>query len=432
MATLVELAKKGVITKEIEFVAKYEKRDIDYIVQGLIEGTIVVPANIFHREREDFQPRGIGKGLITKVNANIGTSGDIESIELELEKLRVAVKYGADAVMDLSTGEYIDETRKAIVQNSPVMVGTVPIYQAAKEAADKYGFIGKMTVDDLFNVIEKHCQDGVDFITVHCGVTLSSLERLKNEGRVMNIVSRGGALMAEWMVYNERENPLYEYYDRLLEIAKKYDVTLSLGDGMRPGCIVDATDRCQIEELITLGELVDRAREADVQAMVEGPGHVPLDQVEANILLQKRLCHNAPFYVLGPIVTDIAPGYDHISGAIGGAIAARAGADFLCYLTPAEHLALPDVEDVKQGVIAARIAGHAADIVKGVPGAIEWDLEMAKARENLDWEKQFELAIDPETARKYREERKPQKDEETCTMCGKLCSIKRVHEYLKK
>ena len=432
MATLVELAKKGVITKEIEFVAKYEKRDIDYIVQGLIEGTIVIPANIFHREREDFQPRGIGKGLITKVNANIGTSGDIESIELELEKLRVAVKYGADAVMDLSTGEYIDETRKAIVQNSPVMVGTVPIYQAAKEAADKYGFIGKMTVDDLFNVIEKHCQDGVDFITVHCGVTLSSLERLKNEGRVMNIVSRGGALMAEWMVYNERENPLYEYYDRLLEIAKKYDVTLSLGDGMRPGCIVDATDRCQIEELITLGELVDRAREADVQAMVEGPGHVPLDQVEANILLQKRLCHNAPFYVLGPIVTDIAPGYDHISGAIGGAIAARAGADFLCYLTPAEHLALPDVEDVKQGVIAARIAGHAADIVKGVPGAIEWDLEMAKARENLDWEKQFELAIDPETARKYREERKPQKDEETCTMCGKLCSIKRVHEYLKK
>ena len=363
MATLVELAKKGVITKEIEFVAKYEKRDIDYIVQGLIEGTIVIPANIFHREREDFQPRGIGKGLITKVNANIGTSGDIESIELELEKLRVAVKYGADAVMDLSTGEYIDETRKAIVQNSPVMVGTVPIYQAAKEAADKYGFIGKMTVDDLFNVIEKHCQDGVDFITVHCGVTLSSLERLKNEGRVMNIVSRGGALMAEWMVYNERENPLYEYYDRLLEIAKKYDVTLSLGDGMRPGCIVDATDRCQIEELITLGELVDRARKADVQAMVEGPGHVPLDQVEANILLQKRLCHNAPFYVLGPIVTDIAPGYDHISGAIGGAIAARAGADFLCYLTPAEHLALPDVEDVKQGVIAARIAGHAADIV---------------------------------------------------------------------
>jgi len=432
MATLIELAKKGIITKEIEFVAKYEKRDIDYIVQGLIEGTIVIPANIFHREREDFQPRGIGKGLITKVNANIGTSGDIESIELELEKLRVAVKYGADAIMDLSTGEYIDETRKRIIQNSPVMVGTVPIYQAAKEAVDRYGFIGKMTVDDIFNAIEKHCQDGVDFITVHCGVTLSSLERLKNEGRIMNIVSRGGALMAEWMVYNERENPLYEYYDRLLEIAKKYDVTLSLGDGMRPGCIVDATDRCQIEELITLGELVDRAREADVQAMVEGPGHVPLDQVEANILLQKRLCHNAPFYVLGPIVTDIAPGYDHISGAIGGAIAARAGADFLCYLTPAEHLALPDVEDVKQGVIAARIAGHAADIVKGVPGAIEWDLEMAKARENLDWEKQFELAIDPETARKYREERKPRKDEETCTMCGKLCSIKRVHEYLKK
>jgi phosphomethylpyrimidine synthase len=432
MATLVELAKKGVVTKEMELCAKYEKRDVDYIVQGLIEGTIVIPANIYHRERENFTPRAIGKGLKTKVNANIGTSGDIEKIDLELEKLRVAVKYGADAVMDLSTGKHIDETRKVIVENSPVMVGTVPIYQAAKEAAEKYGFIGKMTVDDIFNVIEKHCQDGVDFITVHCGVTLSALERLQKEGRLMNIVSRGGALLAEWMVYNEKENPLYEHYDRLLEIAKKYDVTLSLGDGMRPGCIADATDRCQIEELITLGELVDRAREADVQAMVEGPGHVPLDQIEANILLQKKLCHGAPFYVLGPLVTDIAPGYDHIVSAIGGAIAAKAGADFLCYVTPAEHLALPDVEDVKQGVIAARIAGHAADIVKGVPGALEWDIEMAKAREALDWERQFELAIDPETARKYREERRPQEDEKTCTMCGSLCSIKRVEEYLKR
>ena len=432
MATLVELAKKGVVTKEMELCAQYEKRDLDYIVQGLIEGTIVIPANIYHRERENFTPRAIGKGLKTKVNANIGTSGDIEKIDLELEKLRVAVKYGADAVMDLSTGKHIDETRKVIVENSPVMVGTVPIYQAAKEAAEKYGFIGKMTVDDIFNVIEKHCQDGVDFITVHCGVTLSALERLQKEGRLMNIVSRGGALLAEWMVYNEKENPLYEHYDRLLEIAKKYDVTLSLGDGMRPGCIADATDRCQIEELITLGELVDRAREADVQAMVEGPGHVPLDQIEANILLQKKLCHGAPFYVLGPLVTDIAPGYDHIVSAIGGAIAAKAGADFLCYVTPAEHLALPDVEDVKQGVIAARIAGHAADIVKGVPGALEWDIEMAKAREALDWERQFELAIDPETARKYREERRPQEDEKTCTMCGSLCSIKRVEEYLKR
>ncbi|MEO2065327.1 MAG: phosphomethylpyrimidine synthase ThiC, partial [Desulfurobacteriaceae bacterium] len=346
MATLVELVKRGEIPKEVKYCAEYEKRSVDYIVEGLIEGTIVIPANIYHRERENFTPRAIGKGLKTKVNANIGTSGDIENIELELEKLRVAVKYGADAVMDLSTGKFIDKTRKAIVENSPVMVGTVPIYQAAKEAAERHGFIGKMTVDELFDVIEKHCRDGVDFITVHCGVTLSALERLRREGRIMNIVSRGGALIAEWMVYNERENPLYEHYDRLLEIAKKYDVTLSLGDGMRPGCIADATDRCQIEELIILGELVDRAREADVQAMVEGPGHVPLDQIEANITLQKRLCHGAPFYVLGPIVTDVAPGYDHITGAIGGAIAARAGADFLCYLTPAEHLALPDVEDV--------------------------------------------------------------------------------------
>jgi phosphomethylpyrimidine synthase len=432
MATLVELAKKGIVTKEMELCAEYEGRDIDYIVQGLIEGTIVIPANVFHRERKNFKPRAIGKGLKTKVNANIGTSGDIEKIELELEKLKVAVKYGADAVMDLSTGKHIDKTRKAILQNSPVMVGTVPIYQAAKEAAEKHGFIGKMTVDEIFNVIEKHCQDGVDFITVHCGVTLSALERLRKEGRLMNIVSRGGALIAEWMVYNEKENPLYEHYDRLLEIAKKYDVTLSLGDGMRPGCIADATDRCQIEELITLGELVNRAREANVQAMVEGPGHVPLDQIEANILLQKKLCHGAPFYVLGPLVTDIAPGYDHIVSAIGGAIAAKAGADFLCYVTPAEHLALPDVEDVKLGVIAARIAGHAADIVKGVPGALEWDIEMAKAREALDWERQFELAIDPEKAKRYRKERSPHEDKKTCTMCGSLCSIKRVEEYLKK
>jgi phosphomethylpyrimidine synthase len=432
MATLVEFAKKGIITREMELCADYEKRPVEYIVEGLINGTIVIPANVYHRERENFTPRAIGKGLKTKVNANIGTSGDIENIELELEKLNVAVKYGADAVMDLSTGKNIDETRKTIVNNSPVMVGTVPIYQAAKEAAGKYGFIGKMTVDDLFNVIERHCKDGVDFITVHCGVTKSSLERLREEGRITNIVSRGGALIAEWMVYNEAENPLYEHFDRLLEIAKKYDVTLSLGDGMRPGCIADATDRCQIEELITLGELVDRAREAEVQVMVEGPGHVPLDQIEANVILQKRLCHGAPFYVLGPIVTDVAPGYDHITAAIGGAIAAKAGADFLCYVTPAEHLALPDVEDVKLGVIAARIAGHAADIVKGVPGALQWDVEMAKAREALDWERQFELAIDPETARKYRKERVPQEDEKTCTMCGKFCSIRRFENYLKK
>ena len=432
MATLPELARKGVVTKEVEECAKHEGRDIDYILKGLAEGTIVIPANTVHRKRENFQPRAIGKGLRTKVNANIGTSGDIEDIELELKKLKVAVKYGTDSVMDLSTGRHIDRTRRAIVEHSPVMVGTVPIYQAVKEASERHRFIGKMTVDELFEVIERHCRDGVDFITVHCGVTMSAVERLRQEGRITNIVSRGGVLMAEWMVYNERENPLYEHYDRLLEIARRYDVTLSLGDGMRPGCIADATDRCQVEELITLGELVDRAREAGVQVMVEGPGHVPLDQIEANVLLEKRLCHQAPFYVLGPLVTDIAPGYDHIVGAIGGAIAAKAGADFLCYVTPAEHLALPDVEDVKQGVIAARIAGHAADIVKKVPGALEWDIEMAKARESLNWERQFELAIDPETARSYREERKPHEDEKTCTMCGSFCSIKRVEEYLRR
>ncbi|SNR76032.1 phosphomethylpyrimidine synthase ThiC [Desulfurobacterium atlanticum] len=432
MATIVELVKKGDIPIEVKKVAEDEKRDVDYIVQGLIDGTIVIPANIYHREDKNFIPKGIGKGLKTKVNVNLGTSADIEDLQLELEKLKVALKYGTDAVMDLSTGKDIETTRKVIVANSPVMVGTVPIYEAVVEAVEKHEFIGKMTPDELFDVIERHCKDGVDFITVHCGVTLSSLERLQKEGRIMNIVSRGGSLIAEWMVYNEKENPLYEQYDRLLEIAKKYDVTLSLGDGMRPGCLADATDRCQIEELITLGELVDRARKADVQVMVEGPGHVPLNQVEANIILQKRLCHEAPFYVLGPIVTDIAPGYDHITAAIGGAIAAKAGADFLCYVTPAEHLALPDVNDVREGLIASKIAGHAADIVKGVPGAIDWDVAMAKARDELDWEKQFELAIDPDKAREYREKRAPKKDEETCSMCGNLCAVKTFNERVKK
>ncbi|WP_456397342.1 phosphomethylpyrimidine synthase ThiC [Desulfurobacterium sp.] len=432
MATIVELVKKGDIPIEVKKVADDEKRNIDYIIQGLIDGTIVIPANIFHRKNENFIPKGIGKGLKTKVNVNLGTSADIENLQLELEKLKVALKYGADAIMDLSTGKDIETTRKVIIANSPVMVGTVPIYEAVVEAVEKHEFIGKMTPDELFDVIERHCKDGVDFITVHCGVTLSSLERLQKEGRIMNIVSRGGSLIAEWMVYNEKENPLYEQYDRLLEIAKKYDVTLSLGDGMRPGCLADATDRCQIEELITLGELVDRAREADVQVMVEGPGHVPLNQIEANITLQKRLCHEAPFYVLGPIVTDIAPGYDHITAAIGGAIAAKAGADFLCYVTPAEHLALPDVNDVREGLIASKIAGHAADIVKGVPGATEWDIAMAKARDELDWEKQFELAIDPDKAREYRERRAPKKDEETCSMCGNLCAVKTFNERVKK
>ncbi len=429
MATLVELAKRGVVTEEVKRVASSEKRNVDFILNGLSDGSIVIPANVNHRRRKDFIPKGIGTGLTTKVNANIGTSADIDDINFEIEKLRVAVKFGADAVMDLSTGNRIVETRKAILEHCPVMLGTVPIYQAAKEAAEKYGFIGKMKPDDLFKVIESQCRDGVDFVTVHCGVTFSSLNRLKNEGRIMNIVSRGGAFMAVWMVHNEMENPLYENFDRLLDIAKKYDVTLSLGDGLRPGCIKDATDRCQIEELITLGELVDRAREANVQVMVEGPGHVPMDQIEANMVLEKSLCHKAPFYVLGPIVTDIAPGYDHITGAIGGAIAAKAGADFLCYITPAEHLALPNVDDVKRGVIATKIAAHAADIANNIPGATERDTAMAEAREDLNWEKQFELAIDPEIARMYRKERNPS-DSETCTMCGKFCAIKQFRDYI--
>ncbi len=431
MPTLIELVKSGLIPPEVKKVADYENKSVDFVAENLASGKIVIPANIFHRKRPDFEARGIGKGLKTKVNVNLGTSADIDDLQLELRKLKVALKFGTDAVMDLSTGKDIDGTRREIIKNSPVMVGTVPIYQAVIESVERHGFMGKMSVDELFDVIERHCQDGVDFITVHCGVTLSALERLKREGRIMNIVSRGGSLIAEWMIYNESENPLYENYDRLLEIAKKYDVTLSLGDGMRPGCLADATDRCQIEELVVLGELVDRARDADVQVMVEGPGHVPLNQIEANIVLQKRLCHEAPFYVLGPIVTDVAPGYDHITAAIGGAIAAKAGADFLCYVTPAEHLALPDEGDVKEGLIASRIAAHAADIAKGVPGALKWDVEMAKARESLDWDRQFELAIDPEKAKSYRKQRVPLSDEDVCTMCGKLCAVKTFREYLR-
>jgi phosphomethylpyrimidine synthase len=332
--------------------------------------------------------------------------------------------------MDLSTGPAIDETRKRVMKVSTVPVGTVPIYQAAIEMPEKRKrSMVEMTADDLFEVIERHGEDGVDFITVHCGVTRDSVGKIKREGRLLGVVSRGGAILVEWMEYNKKENPLYEHYDRLLEIAKAYDLTLSLGDGLRPGCLADATDRGQIQELILLGELTERAWATGVQVMIEGPGHVPLDQIEANVLLQKRLCHGAPFYVLGPLVTDIAPGYDHITGAIGGAIAARAGADFLCYVTPSEHLRLPTVDDVREGVIASRIAGHAADIARGLKGAMDLDCRMAKARKALDWKAQIDLSIDPERARKLRESRMP-KESDVCTMCGELCAIKKVAKFL--
>jgi phosphomethylpyrimidine synthase len=363
------------------------------------------------------------------VNANIGTSADFPDLEPELEKLQTAVDAGADAVMDLSTGGDITGIRKEVLARSPVQIGTVPMYEAAVAAIDRKGSIVDMTADDLFTAIERQAKEGVDFVTVHCGVTRETIGRLQKQGRLADVVSRGGAFLTCWMIANEEENPLYTRYDDLLAICREHDVTLSLGDGLRPGCLADATDRAQVQELIILGELVDRARAAGVQAMVEGPGHVPLNQIAANIMLQKRLCDGAPFYVLGPLVTDIAPGYDHITSAIGGAIAAMSGADFLCYVTPTEHLGLPNVEDVREGVIASRIAGHAADIVRGVPGAFEWDKEMSQARKDLDWKKQLELCIDPVKARSIRERRETHA-EAVCSMCSSYCAMKVVEEYL--
>lgn len=417
--TQIEQARNGIITEEMKEAALSEGVTVDFIRDGVAAGNIVVCKNRLH----NIKPLAIGKGLKTKVNANIGTSGDSAELPVELEKLRVAVKAGADAVMDLSTGGDLDDIRKEIIKESPVIIGTVPVYSAIVELNQKGKVFTEMTADDIFNAIEKHAKAGVDFVTVHCGVTQSTIERLNNEGRIMDIVSRGGSMTAAWMVKNKKENPLYEQYDRLLEIAREYELVLSLGDGLRPGAIADATDRSQIHELITLGELTQRAWDKGVQVMVEGPGHVPLDQIEANILLQKRLCHGAPFYVLGPLVTDIAPGYDHITSAIGGAIAARAGADFLCYVTPSEHLRLPDIDDVKEGVIASKIAGHAADIAKGVKGAMERDIRMSKYRKALDWEGQINTSIDPEKARRLRESAKPS-ESDVCTMCAALCAIK--------
>ncbi|MGB9866789.1 MAG: phosphomethylpyrimidine synthase ThiC [Bacillota bacterium] len=423
-----EAALAGKLTPQMVRVAQKEGLDPQFVLEGVAAGTICIPANPAHT---NLDPNGIGKGLRTKVNANIGTSTYLPHICDELEKLKLAVKAGADAVMDLSTGraEDIDRARRAFLAESRVPVGTVPIYQAAVEALERRGVIVNMTPEDLIGVIRKQAEDGVDFMTIHCGLTLSAVERLKGEGRVTDVVSRGGALVLGWMLHHERENPLYEEFDAILEIAREHDVTLSLGDGLRPGCIADATDRAQIQELITLGELVERAWRAGVQVMVEGPGHVPLDQIESNVKLQKRLCHGAPFYVLGPLVTDVAPGYDHITSAIGGAIAAAAGADFLCYVTPAEHLGLPTQQDVWDGVVAARIAAHAADLVKGIKGALEWDLNMSRARKQLDWDRQIQLAIDPDRARTYRSARNPEGLRE-CTMCGQYCAMKLVGEFL--
>lgn len=424
--TQLEQARKGIVTEAMLRVARLEGIEPEQLCSQIAEGKVVIPLN---KEHQNIQPLGIGKGLTIKINANIGTSGDESNLEEELRKLQAAIDAGAHTVMDLSTGGDITGIRRAILKSSSVPVGTVPIYQAAIQAVQTSGGIIHMTPDLIFQAIEEHARDGVDFMTVHAGVTRNALERLRTQGRITDIVSRGGAFHATWMLYHNRENPLYEDFNRLLSIAKEYDVTLSLGDGLRPGSLADATDQAQIHELLTLGELAQKAWNAGVQVMIEGPGHVPLDQVQAQVLLQKKICRGAPFYVLGPLVTDIAAGHDHIACAIGGAVAGMAGADFLCYVTPSEHLKLPSVDDVRDGVMAARIAGHAADIARGHKSAIDRDIEMSKARKALDWEKQISLAIDPAKARAYRSDSQPSSNE-VCTMCGKFCAIKIVRDYL--
>lgn len=428
MATQMQLARQGIITDAMRTVAQQEGVSEEFIRAGVAEGTIAICANKNHK---NLIPRGVGQGLKVKVNANIGTSSSFPDIEPELVKLKAAVDAGADAVMDLSTGNNITASRRAIIENSTVMVGTVPMYQATVETIKKRGAVVEMTKEDLFDVIRMQAADGADFMTLHCGITKSVLKALTEEGRIMDVVSRGGSFITGWMLHNDKENPLYEYYDEILDICAEYDVTISLGDGLRPGCLADATDRAQIQELLNLGELTQCAWDKGVQVMVEGPGHMPYNQIAANMQLQKRICHGAPFYVLGPLVTDVAPGYDHITSAIGGTLAAVSGADFLCYVTPAEHLGLPDLNDVREGVIAARIAAHAADLAKGNKQAWAWDNAMAKARKELDWPEQLRLALDPVKATEYRN-KKNKSDDEACSMCGDYCAVKIVGQYLEE
>ena len=427
--TLMYRARQGEITPEVARAAKEEKVAPERLRSLVAAGKAVVPKN---KRRRGIRPVAVGEGLAIKVNANVGSSRDRADIALELEKMRVAVAAGADAVMDLSTGGPIDEIRRAILAECPVPLGTVPVYQAAADGSLAGKSWVELTADDFFAGIEKQARDGVDFMTVHCGVTRETIEKLVREGRRLDIVSRGGSLLAEWMDYNGKENPFFEQYDRLMDICREYDITISLGDGLRPGCLADATDRAQVHELMTLGELTERAWAKDVQVMIEGPGHVPMNQIAANMVLQKRLCHGAPFYVLGPLVTDIAPGYDHITSAIGGAIAAWNGADFLCYVTPSEHLRLPPLEDVREGVIATKIAAHAADIARGIPGAMDRDNRMADARRALDWKTQIEVSIDPERARAWRGGSMPTVDEAVCTMCADLCAIKTSQKAIRR
>jgi len=423
--TQIEEARKGNITPALQSISVEEGLPTELLSKLVADGKIVIPIN---PHRAPIHPVGIGQKLSTKVNVNIGSSEDFPQIENELEKAAVAVKYQADTIMDLSTGGDINKIRRSILDHARIPLGTVPVYEAAIEVIQKRGSIVAMTEDDIFGVIERQAEEGVDFMTVHAGLTSKAITRLKNQGRVADVVSRGGAFHLAWILHNQKENPLYANFDRLCEIAYKHDITLSLGDGLRPGALADATDRPQIEELLTLGELVQKAWAHNVQVMVEGPGHVPLDQIEMNIHLQKRVCQGAPFYVLGPLVTDIAPGYDHIVSAIGGAIAASAGADFLCYVTPSEHLGLPTVEDVKEGLIASKIAAHAADIVKRVPGARERDLKLSQARKKLDWDEQLKYVIDPDKFQRIRNQRHSQSD--ACSMCGDFCAMRIVSEFL--
>ena len=421
--TQMDAAKKGIITEAMKIVAIKEGKPVEEIRALVAEGKVAIPANKNHKS---LSPEGVGQGLRTKINVNLGISKDCCDCEKELDKVRTALEMKAEAIMDLSNYGKTAEMRKTIVEMSTAMIGTVPIY-------DALGYYDKdlkdLTAREFLDVVEKHGQDGVDFVTIHAGLNREAVETVKRNKRLTNVVSRGGSLLFAWMEMNNAENPFFEYYDELLDICEKYDITLSLGDALRPGSINDASDASQIKELITLGELTKRAWEKNVQVIIEGPGHMALNEIEANMIMQKRLCHGAPFYVLGPLVTDIAPGYDHITSAIGGAIAATYGADFLCYVTPAEHLRLPNLEDMKEGIIASKIAAHAADIAKGVKGAREWDNEMSKARAEIDWEKMFDLAIDPEKARRYRAESKPH-DEESCSMCGKMCSMRTMKKIL--
>lgn len=422
--TQMDAAKRGLVTKEMEAVAEKEGIDVKELMEHVAKGSIAIPANKNHKS---LSAEGVGQGLRTKINVNLGISKDCCNIEGELEKVKKAIDMKAEAIMDLSCFGKTQEFRRRLVGMSPAMIGTVPMY-------DAIGFYDKelkdITAEELLDVIETHAKDGVDFMTIHAGVNKESVEIFKRNERLTNIVSRGGSLLYAWMELNNKENPFYEHFDKILDICEKYDVTISLGDACRPGSIHDSTDASQIKELMTLGELTKRAWKRNVQIIIEGPGHMSLDEIETNMKLEKKLCFNAPFYVLGPIVTDIAPGYDHITSAIGGAIAATYGADFLCYVTPAEHLRLPDLDDMKEGIIATKIAAHAADIAKGIKGAREWDNKMSLARKELNWEKMFDLAIDNEKARRYRKSSTPEV-EDSCTMCGKMCAVRNMNKVMK-